>query len=96
MAHLYKASIWQGTSKKWYVGDVEDLGHGSGAWWIPSRILNTTPANFVQLLIDQFKVSKIVYNKDKDFLFFYWDRESDARKYKNWINKKAREVNFIF
>ena len=30
MAHLYKASMWQGSSGKWFCSDVEDLGHHSG------------------------------------------------------------------
>lgn len=96
MAHLYKASIWQGGSKLWYVSDIEDLGGHSGRWWVPCRILGISPADYVQLLIDEFKVSNIGYNKEKNFLYFSWEKESDARRYKNWINSMARKANYIF
>lgn len=96
MAHLYKASIWQGGSKLWYVSDIEDLGGHSGRWWVPCRILGISPADYAQLLIDEFKVSNIKYDKEKNFLYFSWEKESDARRYKNWINSMARKANYIF
>lgn len=96
MAYLYKASIWQGGSKLWYVSDIEDLGGHSGRWWVPCRILGISPADYVQLLIDEFKVSNIKYDKEKNFLYFSWEKESDARRYKNWINSMARKANYIF
>lgn len=96
MAHLYKASMWQGGSGKYHCSDIEDLGHGSGRWWVPCRILNISPADYVKLLVEKFKVSTIRFNYEMNFLQFNWDKESDCRAYKNWINAEARKANYIF
>ena len=95
MAHLYEASIWQGGSGLWYVNDVKDLAGVSGKWWVPSRILGIAPSDYVRILIEEFEVSKISFNEEKNFLYFAWKNESKARKYKNWINKMARKANYI-
>lgn len=96
MAHLYKASIWQGGSGLWYCGDIEDLGHNSGAWWIPARMLCISPADYVALLVKEFKVSVIDFNYNKNYLYFAWRNEADCRRYKNWINDKARKAKYYF
>lgn len=96
MAHLYKASMWQGGSGKWFCGDIEDLGNHSGRWWVPCRLLEITPEDYIRMLIDDFNVSNIKYYYSSNVLVFSWDNESDCRKYKNWINKKAREANYMF
>ena len=95
MAHLYETSIWQGGSDLWYVNDVKDLAGVSGKWWVPCRILGIAPVDYVKILIDEFKVAKISFNAEKNFLYFAWEKEADARRYKNWINKMARKANFI-
>ena len=94
MAHLYEASIWQGGSNLWYVNDVKDLAGISGKWWVPCRIIGISPADYTRLLIEEFKVSKISFNEEKNFLYFAWEKEADARRYKNWINQMARKANF--
>lgn len=96
MAHLYKASMWQGSSGKWFCSDVEDLGHHSGRWWIPCRLLGVTPEEYVKILINEFHVSSITYSLESNYLHFSWDKDPECRRYKNWINKKAREANYIF
>lgn len=96
MAHLYKASIWQGGSGQWYCSDIEDLAQNSGAWWVPCRIIGISPADYVQFLIEEFKVSNINFNEEKNYLHFSWNIEADCRRYKNWINQIARKANYIF
>lgn len=96
MAHLYKASSWQGGSKQWYCSDIEDLGNHSGRWWIPCRILGISPESYVQILVETFKVSYISFNKEKNFLSFSWNNSVDCNKYKNWINQMAKKANYIF
>lgn len=95
MAHLYKMSEWQSASGLWYCNDTEDLGSGSGRWWIPARILGIPPVMFVDLLMKDFKVDNISYNKEKDVLVYSWKSQAAMRKFKNWINKQAREANFV-
>ena len=96
MAHLYKASMWQGGSGYWYCGDIEDLGHDSGRWWIPARMLSISPSDYVRLLVEKFNVSVINFNYPRNFLYFAWKNEADCRKYKNWINAAARKANYYF
>lgn len=97
MAHLYKASEWQsGSGEYWYCGDVEDLGHHSGAWWIPARILGLTPADYIQWLIDNYHPDRITYSVEHNVLVFAWRDQSKMRKYKNYINAQSRKVNFRF
>ena len=93
MAHLYKATHWQSASGIWYCNDVSDLGGVSGYWWIPARILNIDPADYILLLKEQFAPDVLKYT-ETGVLIFGWYNELACRKYKNWINKKAKEVNF--
>lgn len=95
MAHLYKTSIWKGSSGQWYCNDIEELSKVSSKWWVPARILGIPLTEFVKILIDEFKVSSISYKIETDVLIFSWDKEADARRYKNWINGIARKANYI-
>lgn len=95
MAHVYKCSEWSNTNGRWFCGDVEDLANDSNAWWIPCRILGIAPTDFILLLKDTFHASNFSYNINANVLIFSWDKQSDMRKYKNWINDKARKANYI-
>lgn len=94
MTHLYKCTEWQGSSGLWYCNDIEDLGNGSGRWWIPARMLGLSLDKYVEMLIKDFKVDNIKYNEERDVLIFSWRKQADMRKYKNWINAAARKANF--
>lgn len=94
MAHLYKVTEWKGASGLWYCNDVEDLGNGSGRWWVPARMLGLSLDRYVEMLVHDFKVDKISYNEERDVLIYAWRKQADMRKYKNWINDKARKAQF--
>ena len=93
--HLYRASEWQGSSGVWYCNDVEDLAGISSRWWTPARMLNMPLDEYVTMLVEKFKVDSISYDPKAIVFFFYWKSREACRKYKNWINKKARECNFM-
>lgn len=93
MAHIYKANEWQGSSGRWYVADTESLENNSAAWWVPSRVLGVSASGFVLLLRNKFQVKDICFRND--FLSFTFDSQTQARKYKNYINKVAREKQYI-
>lgn len=93
---LYKTTEWQSPTGKWYCNNVDDLAGIGSKWWIPARILNISLEEYVLLLINTFKVDTIKYLEDGDVLIFSWNSQSAMRKYKNWINKKAKEINFIY
>lgn len=92
---LWKATEWEsGAGGSWYIGCVEDLGHDSGYWYHACCILEISGDKFVEMLINDFHVDYISYNKEKDVLVYKWNSLEKARKYKNFINKKAREKNY--
>ena len=93
--HLYRASEWQGGSGVWYCNDVEDLAGISSRWWTPARMLNMPLDKYVTMLIKEFKVDNISYNPEANVLVFSWKSREACCKYKNWINKKARDCNFM-
>lgn len=96
MAHLYKCTTFTGGSGREYVGDLSDLKNNSNAWWIPCRILGIAPVDFIIIMLkDTFNASDFHYNIKTNVLSYSWKNKDDAAKYKNFINKKAREVNAI-
>lgn len=95
MAHLYKTVEWQGTSGRWYVNDVIDLTSLASKWWAPVRLLKLSPVDYVLMLKNNFNASGFRYKKETNVLIFSFSSQEDARKYKNFINKKARESNFV-
>lgn len=96
MAHMYKCVEWESAAgNRWYVNDTSDLGHGSGDWWIPCRILGIAPVDFILMLKETFNATGFYYAEKTNFLGYYWERKKDAVKYKNWINSMARKANAI-
>jgi hypothetical protein len=97
MKRLYKASEWQDACGHWHCADIEDIPNGSAFWWIPARILGLPLEEYVRMLIEEFEVDyiKLLENKDNKVLYFYWDNQNKMRKYKNYINKEARQRCFM-
>lgn len=94
MNHIYKAEEWESIGK-WYVGDVSALAANSNKWWHQSNIFNTSPVEFVKILINKYKASIISYTCKSDVLIFYFTSLADARKYKNDLNKLARNRKYF-
>lgn len=95
MAHLYKTTEWEDGDGTWNCGDVSHLSANSNTWWYPCNILDITPVEFVKLLMEKFNAINFHYSTKFDVLMYSFKTQSDCRKYKNFINKKAREKNFI-
>lgn len=92
MAHLYKATEWQSASGKWFCNDIEELAGIGSLWWVPARMLNLTPAQYIEMLVKDFKPDYLKFDK---ILIFSWNSQSNMRKYKNFINAEARKRKFI-
>lgn len=90
---VYRAEEWQGACGNWYCNDTSGLGRNTGAWYHPARILDMSPAEFIKWLVDNYH-PHIYHNEDCSFVGWYWDKQSDMRKYKNYINAKARAKNY--
>lgn len=91
---LFKVTEWQAASGNWYCGCVDNLAGDSGAWYLPARILNISPAAFIELLVTKFKPDDIWYSKEKCVLVYSWKSQAKMRVYKNWLNAEARKKNF--
>lgn len=91
---LYQQSEWQSPSNAWHCNCIDNLAGNSGAWYLPARILGLTPADFLKILITDFKPDHFSYDKEKCFCQWSWKSQSAMRKYKNFINAAARKVNF--
>ena len=92
--HIYKAEEWQSPTGKWLCGDVSALAADSNDWTYPMQIFNLRPVEYVKLLIYGYK-AEVRYSKSVNMLHFYFSSLADCRRFKNDVNKKARERKFI-
>ena len=92
MKEVYKINIWQAASKLWYCADTSHMTK----WWVVPKILGITLEEYVQLLIDKYKVDNIEYAIDTDVLVFSWKKEGKARIFKNDVNRIARNKHFCY
>lgn len=94
MARLYKISEFQGGSGQWYANCIDDLAGLGGQWWVPSRVLNMTAAQYVDWLIKTYKPDHITFDK---ILIFSWDKENYSRchAYVLAVNRIARQKKFM-
>ena len=90
---LYKMSEWE-SSSGWHCGCIDDLTKGSNVWYLPARILNMTPAAYMEWVIKEYKPDYTYFSSEKCLFFFSWKSQEKERAFKNFINKKARERNF--
>lgn len=90
---LYKATEWEAMSG-WKCGCVDNLKEDSGAWYMPARVLGITPAQFIELVINEYGADRVSFNKDACFFHYAWSSQEKMRKFKNYLNKVAREKNF--
>lgn len=88
---LYKAEEWQGADDKWHVGDCSDLGHNSNCWYYPARILGISPAELILLLVNEYGAE---CKWLETTLIYKWGDLNKARKWKNFINARARAIKF--
>ena len=92
---LYVAEEWQSSSGVYYVSCLKDLGNNSGYWGHLLKIFNVDVDNLVKLLTDEFHVEYLSYNIDTDVLIYYWTSLTSARKFKNELNKRARQIKYM-
>ena len=94
MTHVLKVVEWE-TASGWLVADTSGLAAGSSDWgWIPS-MLNLSITEYIHLLYDKFNVRYIKYFPECNMLHFAFASLNDARKFKNYVNKTARDRNFL-
>jgi len=92
---LLKYVEWQGVNGDWYCNDTSDLSSVRSLWWTPARMMNISPAEYVELLIKNFKPDNILYFQEANVLIYSWRSQAAMRKFKNWLNAQARKYNYI-
>lgn len=94
MSKIYYCEEWYSPSGIWYCEHTSSFPCNVQKWIVPAKILGITPAEFLKFLIEEFKPDKFYHNEDCSFVSWGWSSQSQMRRYKNFINKKAREINF--
>ena len=85
MSKLYVASEFKSVSGDIHI-QCDDLV-GTGRNWIePARVLGIQPTELIMKLKTDGKINFIGYS---------WSNLADARRFKNYLNKIAREKNYM-
>ena len=81
---------------RWSCISIKDVGKIGNQWWTPARALGMELTDYIQMLIKDFHPDHIEFSTvaPNGLLSFSWDKQNDRRKYKNWINKKFRDLQF--
>lgn len=90
---ILKYDEWQDTNGKWHCGDCRALSKMSNAWWKPARLLNMELTDYIKMMKETYNAN-IKATKSFNVILFSWDKQADMRKFKNFINRKARETGY--
>lgn len=92
---LYRLEEWQSASGRyWHCEHTSSFPKGVQKWVVPARLLNMPVDKFIEWLFKNYKPDMFYHNKDCSFCSWGWKSQTQMRKYKNYINKIAREKNF--
>lgn len=94
MGKIYKAVEWQSATGKWHCNDPDLITRGD-QWLISAKILNMNITDFLVMMQNEYKANLHI-KEDGTFAYCTWDNQVDMRKYKNWINAKARSCGLLF
>lgn len=59
------------------------------------RMLNLSVEEYYHLLVDTYHAIIRHYNPEYDVLIFTFDTQSNAKAFKNYLNKTAKRLNFL-
>jgi hypothetical protein len=96
MSKLYVASEFKSVSGDIHI-QCDDLV-GTGRNWIePARVLGIQPTELIMKLKTEYNAHITPYRKDGkiNFIGYSWSNLADARRFKNYLNKIAREKNYM-
>ena len=92
---IWQCSEWQGASGYWYCNCTSNLSNDGAKWYVPARILNISPADFIKLIINKYGADIVGYNQERNFFHYAWTEKTKMRSFKNFINAEARKKNFL-
>ena len=91
---VLKLNEWE-SNGKWHCADVSDLAGGSSMWYHEWRASGLSLDNYITKVFEEYHAELFLWNEEKDLLIFVWEKQSDMRRYKNWLNAQARRNNYI-
>lgn len=89
---ILKLTEWQSESGAWHCADVSALAAGSSRWEHHPRIWQMEPVDWLKMLVETYHATVTMF--DNGMIYFYWDKQSDMRKYKCDTNKKSRSIKY--
>ena len=89
---ILKLTEWQSESGAWHCADVSALAAGSSRWEHQPRIWQMEPVDWLKMLVETYHATVTIF--DNGMIYFYWDKQSDMRKYKCDTNKKSRSIKY--
>lgn len=89
---ILKLTEWQSESGAWHCADVSALAAGSSRWEHQPRIWQMEPVDWLKILVETYHATVTMF--DNGMIYFYWDKQSDMRKYKCDTNKKSRSIKY--
>ncbi len=90
---LYKMTEWETADHAWMCNCVDHLSTDGGHWTHPARILNMPLDKYVEWVVKTYH-PRVWHNSDCSLVFFSWTNKEEMRRYKNYINKVSRSVNY--
>ena len=80
----------------WSCISIKDVGKIGNQWWTPARALGMELTDYIKMIIRDFHPDNISFSTipENGLLLFSWNKQEDMRKFKNWINKKFRDLQF--
>lgn len=91
--HLFELTYWE-LNGSYYCNDIKNFKGHSAKWYVPMRILDLSVEDYIDLLINKFDAKNIKYNRQTDCLLFHFSKESNAKNYCSYINKKAKAMHY--
>lgn len=81
---------------RWSCISIKDIGKIGNQWYTPARAIGLSLTEYIQYIVTEFKPDRISFSncEPNGLLLFSWDSQERMRKYKNWINKELRRVQF--
>ena len=95
MKELLKYSEWQDGVDRWHCNDVSKLSGIGSLWWVPCRMLEMTPVDYIKWLRATYAPDHMSF--DGKTLLFSWDKDnySKCHAFVLYINRIARNKKFF-
>lgn len=93
MEHILKYSEWE-SNGRWQCTDVSNFAKGSAYWYHVPQMLGISYTDYIYLLRDKYNVHYMSYTAKYNVLTFAFDTLQECRKFKNDINRIARQKKY--